>query len=77
MGYNNLVNSKSDNYVLVIMSNKDVYYMWSDEAKHLIDLIADNNYPTFYEIIDAKSLATITLHVDLISSFVDKGACNA
>jgi hypothetical protein len=64
--------SKGSKQSLVIMTNGDVYYVWSITAESLIATIKDGS-DRVYSIKDTKSGATIALNTRHISSVVDQG----
>jgi hypothetical protein len=63
MGYNN-------QYALVSMTNKDVYYLTRAAAKTLMALIAKADAPAFFETVDAKSHSQIAIATKNVSSVV-------
>ena len=66
MGYQN-------QYALVSMTNKDVYYVTKQTAKELMALIERNEQVAFFETDDAKSGAYIAIALSNISSIVIPG----
>lgn len=66
MGYNN------QEYALVSMTNKDVYYVGQGVAKELMALIESREQPEFFMVRDVKSGATVAIATANISSVVMK-----
>lgn len=65
MGYKN-------QFALVVMTNKDVYYVTRDDAQHMLGVIDNLDRPrgSYISIKDAKSGAKVLLSVANISSIV-------
>ena len=56
--------------VLVVMTNKDVYYVTPFTAEHLMGLIKEGNLPVFFVVTDTKSLSRVAIATANISSIV-------
>lgn len=66
MGYN-------QQFALVSMSNKDVYYVTQAAAKELMALVEKQEQPEFYVVTDVKSGAEVAIATSNISSVVVMG----
>ena len=54
---------------LVVMTNGDVYYLSTNDARDLTDELNRGTYPLF-RFVDIKSGAAVTLNLSNISSLV-------
>ena len=63
MGYKN-------QFALVVMTNKDVYYVTPQGARFILDVLEQVEHPNYLSIKDAKSGADVLLSVSNISSIV-------
>lgn len=61
-------------YILVVMTNKDVYYVNKDDAEHITKSINDG-IVELVRVTDAKSKALIVIQLKNVSSLVE-GAQN-
>lgn len=64
MGY------QGKSHVLVVMANKDVYYVTSNDARFILSVLEQPNHPNYISIRDAKSGAEVVLSALNISSIV-------
>jgi hypothetical protein len=58
--------------VLVVMANKDVYYMTTKDAADLVHLTNSATEDRSFEFFDAKTGALTTIFFGQVSSLVDE-----
>lgn len=68
MGY------QGQKHILVVMTNKDVYFVSKDDAEHITNAINAGNVE-LVRVTDAKSKALIVIQLKNVSSLVE-GAQN-
>lgn len=59
-------------FALVSMTNKDVYYVSITDGKLILKRLARPNEEAFFETVDVKSGATISIAIQHVSSVVVK-----
>ena len=69
MGY------QGQKHILVVMTNKDVYYVNKEDAEHITEAI-NGGIVELVRVTDAKSKALIVIQLKNVSSLVE-GAQNA
>lgn len=61
-------------YALVSMTNKDVYYVSITDGQEILKKLQRQSQSGFFETVDVKSRATVSIAIQHVSSVVVKEA---